>query len=70
MMSFFILQEYLAYPFCALDDVLDSLSVVADVDTGAQIVFPDAVMECQIRAQFESRGLNFEDAIFVEYEPI
>jgi hypothetical protein len=35
------------------------------------MTFPDAMsIEEQIRAQLESRGMKFEDAITVEYEPI
>lgn len=71
MMSAFILQEYMAYPFCAHDDALDSLSRIADGDTGIQMVFPDAVsMEHQVRSQLANMGLQFEDAIIAEYEPI
>ncbi len=71
MMTSFINQEYRAYPFCAHDDALDSLSRIADAETGGQMTFPDAMsIEEQIRAQLESRGMKFEDAITVEYEPI
>lgn len=70
-MSSFILQEYMAYPFCAHDDGLDSLSRIADQETGDQMTFPDAVsMEQVIRRQLKGRGLKFEDAIVAEYEPI
>jgi predicted phage terminase large subunit-like protein len=71
MMTSFINQEYRAYPFCAHDDALDSLSRIADAETGGQMTFPDAMsIEEQIRAQLESRGMRFEDAITVDYEPI
>ena len=71
MITSFVREEYIAYPFCAHDDALDSLSRIADIETGSQMAVPDAVsMEFQIRAQLESRGLKFEDTILVEYEPI
>jgi predicted TIM-barrel enzyme len=71
MMTSFIREEYIAYPFCAHDDALDSLSRIADLETGTQMAFPDPVsIEHQIRLQLESRGLQFEDAISAEYEPI
>lgn len=71
MMTSLILQEYMAYPFCAHDDALDSLSRIADGDTGTQMTFPDAVsVEKQIRSHMERMGLVFEDAIIAEYEPI
>ena len=71
MMTSFIREEYIAYPFCAHDDALDSLSRIADTETGTQMSFPDPVsIEHQIRLQLESRGLQFEDALPVEYEPI
>nr|WP_321298347.1 hypothetical protein [uncultured Sphaerochaeta sp.] len=71
MMSSFIREEYIPYPFCAHDDALDSLSRIADTETGSQMVFPDPVsVENQIRSMLEGRGLRFEDAIPVSYEPI
>jgi predicted phage terminase large subunit-like protein len=71
MLTSFIREEYNAYPFSAHDDALDSLSRIADIETGSQMAFPDGLsMEEQIRAQLESRGFKFEDAIPVEYEPI
>lgn len=71
MITSFVIEEYNAYPFCAHDDALDSLSRIADQETSSQMAFPDAVsIEFQIRAQVESRGLRFEDAFTVEYEPI
>jgi len=71
ILTSFVREEYHAYPFCAHDDSLDSLSRIADGDTGSQMTFPDAVsMDNQIRMQLESRGLKFEDAIVAQYEPI
>ncbi len=71
MVSSFIREEYLAYPFAAHDDALDSLARIADGVVGVQMVFPDAVsIENQVRSQLEHRGFVFEDAIPVEYEPI
>lgn len=64
-------EEYLAYPFCAHDDGLDSLSRIADSTTGIELAFPDEVsMEIFQRNFLENRGFKFEDAINVEYEPI
>lgn len=71
MITSFVRDEYIAYPFCAHDDALDSLSRIADQETGSQMAFPDAVsMEFQIRLQMESKGLRFKDVIVAEYEPI
>lgn len=71
MISSFIREEYILYPFCAHDDALDSLSRMADTDTGSQMVFPDPVyVEYQIRSMLEGRGMRFDDAIIDNYEPI
>jgi len=71
MMTCNIYEKYRAYPFCAHDDALDSLSRIADAETGSQMVFPDPVsVGFQVRSMLEGRGLRFEDAIIADYEPI
>jgi predicted phage terminase large subunit-like protein len=71
MLMTFINDEYLAFPFAGHDDGLDSLSRIADGETGANMAFPDAVsLENQQREMLIARGMKFEDVINVEYEPI
>jgi predicted phage terminase large subunit-like protein len=70
MLSSWVRDEYLSYPFCAHDDGLDSLSRLADNTTGIELAFPDEIsMELLQRTLLESRGIKFEDAVEVEYEP-
>ena len=71
MITTFIRDEYIPYPFCAHDDALDALSRIADEETGSSMAFPDEVsIEEQQRALLEARGMKFKDVITVDYEPI
>lgn len=71
MLSSWVREEYLAYPFCAHDDGLDSLSRIADNTTGLELAFPDEIsMEILQRNLLENRGFKFDDAIQIDYEPL
>jgi predicted phage terminase large subunit-like protein len=71
MLTSFVNEEYLAYPFCAHDDALDSLSRIADSETGTQMTFPDEISaEEQQRLLFEKKGYSLSNGIPAVYEPI
>lgn len=71
MLTSFVNDEYLAYPFAGHDDGLDSLSRIADTDTGSKLAFPDEItMLDHQRALLESRGVRFQDITDIPYEPI
>jgi len=71
ILSSWVRDEFLAYPFCAHDDGLDSLSRIADYTIGIELAFPDEVsIEILQRNLLENRGFWFEDITQVEYEPI
>ncbi|NLF35477.1 MAG: hypothetical protein GX585_05885 [Clostridiales bacterium] len=71
MLTSFVNEEYLAYPFAGHDDGLDSLSRIADADTGSKLAFPDEItMLDHQRTLLESRGVKFQDVLDITYEPI
>lgn len=71
MLSSFVNDEYLSYPFGAHDDGLDSLSRIADSSTSTLMAFPDATQQMDYhRHLLESRGMKFVDAEDAIYEPI
>lgn len=71
MLTSFVNDEYLAYPFSAHDDSLDSLSRIADPDTGLMLAFPDEVsVDVYQKTLLEAKGFVFEDILDVPYEPI
>jgi hypothetical protein len=70
MMTSFINQEYLYYPFCAHDDGLDGLSWIGDPAISVELSFPDEItIEEQKRLIMEEKGIVFEDDIPGEYVP-
>jgi phage terminase large subunit-like protein len=61
----FILEEYLAYPFCSHDDMLDALSKLTDEQVIPFLSFPDPVSAEELLRQ----RLGVEMPSETSYEP-
>lgn len=70
MMQQVVDNEYLAFPFSDHDDFLDSLSRIADLDTGIMISFPDTPDDRQAMIRFYRRqNDNIYDISSGQYIP-
>jgi len=64
----FIRDEYLAFPFCIHDDMLDALARIADPEVSAQMIFPDPVSIMSVIEQ--TMGFRMEENESVmDYDP-
>jgi predicted phage terminase large subunit-like protein len=68
LVQVFIRDEYLAFPFCIHDDMLDGLARVADEEVSKSMIFPDPVSVMSVIEQ--SMGFhNGDDDSLADYDP-
>ena len=61
VMSKFIDDEYLNYPFTEHDDFLDALSRIADLESGPLILFPTARKSNLLDMEYRRKGKSSMD---------
>ena len=71
MIKTFVEEEYSMYPLASHDDGLDSLSRIADKETGQNMYFPDMLeLQQKERMMLEERGFKFRDVEDAKYSAL
>lgn len=65
----FIRDEFLAFPFCIHDDMLDGLARISDPVVSPQMIFPDPISTLSVIE--EAMGFrNYDNESLEEYDPL